>query len=173
MKKFIILGSILFSTVLAQAQTAADDLFTAGYKIKASISRPMGKVFVSGAIICAPQTPEQTYNYGYTFKKGEALEIVEFQVDKNNDGPAGILSARAEQPNYEAGALQIEPGSKVTAKAIVFSANSMDFKMVGNSISFAPVASIEGTLSIAKMKLNIHVVGTFAQDVEMNCAVMQ
>ena len=40
-------------------------------------------------------------------------------------------------------------------------------------ISLQPVATVSGTLSLATMKLNIHVVGSFAQDVEMDCATLK
>ena len=121
--------------------------------------------------MCAPQTPQQKYNYAYTFKRRPALEVVEFQVDEKNDGPGGIIPLREESPNHQAGALQIDHASiEATDEVAKFSGESVDFEMVGHTISLAPVASVSGTLSMTTMTLNIHVVGSFAQDVELKCA---
>jgi hypothetical protein len=172
MNKWIVLGFLVLTTAQTQAQT--DEDFLSGFTVKAKIEKPVGSVFESGAVLCAPQTPQQTYNYGYTFKIRPDLEVIEFQVDKKTDGPEGIIPLREESPNYQSGALRINPSSvHISEKTIKFSGESLDFAFEGNTISLAPVATVSGTLSLNEMKLSIHVVGSFTQDVEMKCSRMK
>lgn len=174
MRTFNLFGLFLLASITVQAQSSSDlssDLPT-GYTIKAKIELPVGQVFETGAVLCAPQTPDQKYNYGYTFKTtGETLELIEFQVDQQTDGPEAIIALRESEPNHHGSSLRIKTElTKITDKAINFSAESLVIGADGNSFGLVPVATVAGILALDEMILNIHVVGTFAQDVEMKCA---
>ena len=175
MKTFIIFGSLLLSVTTAFAQSEAEIEVPTGLTVKASISRPMGKIFESGAVLCVPDltSSKSKYDYGYSFKLAPELEVVEFQVTSDTDGPKGIIALREDNNNKEAGALRID-SNEASGKDVKFSGASLDFAMSDDFvISLQPVATVSGTLSLATMKLNIHVVGSFAQDVEMDCATLK